>query len=526
MKEQLPKYTIDGKDYWVDLRKNEFRSVEWEKVTIPFELLTPSNHGYYLIYDQAYDCHTNDFGLTKINGKGSITEIPPLHQLDPIGMERMYGVWGGPWENVNDTDWIIQSFLKNKNLDGNRPTLLLDGDEYTLDETGKLLVPHHKSKRSLTKENFFYFEVSTKSMEFFDLVNQKMIRLNKDLSFKKMLPPYCIRIGLNHTKHERMFNDRRSRPKKLRKGPRVEKVITKESANQILSGYAVVNIFALACRSEFRKSNSKKRLIYRVDHTDFEVNLAENCIQASNNGTNRIYFHQMNYMGGSYEFRFDRVLQRQAAPFDTNEQDISIERIPGKNVLDPEYMADRYNVRLESVAGSNDFEIMVGKEYLKRRMDGELPKIRGVYRSPSEARSEIKGLANEYLVDFKSGLLIAQKDGCPDIRLPPIYDFQSPVIFLYDLKENKVTEITSQGQAYIDEHIVGLRFPSPIEIDPFYSANHLDWDIETTLLKYPPDHSNLLLTYRPISLTQKLNAEDKKLNEKKNIIKGSKRRSL
>jgi hypothetical protein len=179
----------------------------------------------------------------------------------------------------------------------------------------------------------------------------------------------------------------------------------------------------------------------------------------------------MKYADGFYEFRFDRNGQKVAAPFFVDDEDVITVRIPGKNLLNPEYMADKYNLRYESVLSSTDFEIMVDQDLLARRLDGELPKI------------EIFG--KEYSADYKHGRISPPEEGYPHLFLPAGFNCQNPITLYYDLKENRQTSADTLTKNYIEDNLLCVYLPPPLQVDPVFTAEDKGWDLQTTLLNHP-----------------------------------------
>lgn len=109
-------------------------------------------------YAFRYDPDTKDI-FTYQDGPYIAVELQPLKIIDPEGMSRRYGVPLREMENMTDYDIIVKESLVQRRLDGNLPTIDIEGYPFYVDLRMQSLRPHNDfSTRGITFEALLHYQ--------------------------------------------------------------------------------------------------------------------------------------------------------------------------------------------------------------------------------------------------------------------------------------------------------------------------------------------------------------------------------
>lgn len=111
-----------------------------------------------------------------------------------------------------------------------------------------------------------------------------------------------------------------------------------------------------------------------IGGTTFVVDVINEEIKERANLHNVIRFEDMADKGSHYSFSYD--LNDKNIPVLVSRQEHIIEvNIPQMVELDPELVAEKYKVSVESLKGKRDLDLIVDPQLLQKRLNGELPTI-------------------------------------------------------------------------------------------------------------------------------------------------------
>ncbi|RKR80688.1 hypothetical protein BDD43_0820 [Mucilaginibacter gracilis] len=91
---KLPVFTIEGTDFYVDTRLNEFREVDapWNRISM-YELSEGEGGLSGLVYDTLKkNVYEEIIDPDNIPPHVRLVIVPPLKELDPVGLARAYGL--------------------------------------------------------------------------------------------------------------------------------------------------------------------------------------------------------------------------------------------------------------------------------------------------------------------------------------------------------------------------------------------------------------------------------------------------
>lgn len=212
--------------------------------------------------------------------------------------------------------------------------------------------------------------------------------------------------------------------------------------------------------------------IFIIEGTGFLVDVEKQVLRQTNHAQNEISFiTQMQDHGSHYRLLYDPD-QRNAAGDASDNTRIKIIDIPRLAELDPKGMSEKYGIPVKQLAGKTDFEIMVDQEALALRRKGVLPQI---------------DLAGErFIIDVRLHELRHAQHFFPVISLKNLEltdDGWHYECFYHPLLKQPVPldpELTE-----FPDHVVKLRLPNELILDPVGTARHYAMDEQRLLRRYP-----------------------------------------
>lgn len=214
--------------------------------------------------------------------------------------------------------------------------------------------------------------------------------------------------------------------------------------------------------------------IYKIEGTDFIVDVNQMAFIEKNNSENKFFFYQMQDLDSAYDVDYDPLTKN---IYEGDYKDNNYIRIqtPSMTELDPEGMALKYNVPIENIASRTDEDVMISSEALQQRLMGKLNTI------------EIEG--HPFNVDFRMGYLRPHDDfSTQGISLNTLdytepYNETNKTIHLYDPKKHELYEPDLSTLTVLPKGIVVIELPQLMDLDPVGYARKFNWEIKEILLQ-------------------------------------------
>ncbi|MES2457845.1 MAG: hypothetical protein V4594_19965 [Bacteroidota bacterium] len=206
-----------------------------------------------------------------------------------------------------------------------------------------------------------------------------------------------------------------------------------------------------------------------IKGTKFIVDVANDELKQLDNPDNTIWFPHMQDRITHYVLAYD-LEKKTRLPYST---DTTIEvNIPTLISLDPQGMAETYNINIKDLAGKTDYEIIVDQKNLALRSNGKKPEL------------DITG--DIFIIDMERDTLQLKKK--PEVSLA-LADFdhdgrEDIITAFYHTRTKSLTEIDA-GIHELPEHIVQIKIPEEIQLDPVYAALEFHQDFRSFLRNKP-----------------------------------------
>lgn len=211
---------------------------------------------------------------------------------------------------------------------------------------------------------------------------------------------------------------------------------------------------------------------FDIEGTLFIVDVEKQVLREFQNPANEISFiDHMVDKGTHYELRYDPGTNSVAAKHLSDDAVIMAD-VPQMTQLDPYHMAKVYGIPEEQLKGKPDFEVIVDQEALAIRKNGKLPLI------------DING--EPFVVDLRLHELRHAELFYPIISLKSfdISGEEGHYEGFYNTIMKQVVEIDPKLLEFPD-HVVKIRLPDEVELDPIAIARDYGMDEKELLRRYP-----------------------------------------
>jgi len=216
----------------------------------------------------------------------------------------------------------------------------------------------------------------------------------------------------------------------------------------------------------------KVRPVFSIGTDHFIVDIDKQVLREFQRPENEISFiRDMLDQQTHYELRYDPRI-RSATHENLPGNQVQVIRVPQMTELDPENMAVKYGYQVEQLKGKSDFEVMVDQEALAIRHRGKLP-----------------------LIDIAGEAFVV------DLRMQELRHAE----YFYSILSLHSFELTNDGWNYeafyhpimkqtveldpklleMPEHIVRIKIPNEIGLDPVSTARIYGMDERELLRRYP-----------------------------------------
>ncbi|MDT3402318.1 hypothetical protein [Mucilaginibacter terrae] len=215
----------------------------------------------------------------------------------------------------------------------------------------------------------------------------------------------------------------------------------------------------------------KEPVIYMIEGTSFEVDVAHQLLRQTNDRGNTISFtRDMQDKGTHYQLQYD-LDQRKAQPGALTERTKLI-TVPQMAWLDPEGMAQVYGKKVEEVMGRPDYDIIVDAGLVVHRHQGVLPMI------------DIGG--EPFIVDIRSKELrqASNLTNRIPLRQADLSATGDEFLFFYHLADRCTVELDPKLTAFPDQ-VVLVKVPNEVLLDPIATAEACGLDVRQLLRRFP-----------------------------------------
>ncbi len=254
---------------------------------------------------------------------------------------------------------------------------------------------------------------------------------------------------------------------------------------------------------------------YSIEGTPFIVDVNKGELRKVTKPDNIISFSNMQYIGSHYTLDYD-LFTKGLSFFTKDALNTKVVEVPQMVNLDPEGMAQKYNIPVAALQGKTDFDIIVDQDLLRERLNGNLPVI--------------KIADHDFIVDFPLKELRPKNDFNTSIRLHELhYSIEEEKYkAFYHIPSHCIVDINPATIKEIPENLVQIEIPIERKLDPVGAAREYGFDYKDLLIKYPLE-SNLEAKVIPIEKTNlpylvKANNEREKQLQKNKPHKSLRRR--
>lgn len=253
-----------------------------------------------------------------------------------------------------------------------------------------------------------------------------------------------------------------------------------------------------------------------IEGTSFIVDIEQDQLRQADNPDNVILFRDIDFNGTHYSFEYDLTVKNLPFSFPVEPENIREVQLPPRVKLDPEGMAEKYNLPAASLKDKTDYDIIVDQLLLQERLKGKLPVV------------NIAG--HEFSYDFKRNELRSHEPFSSTIKLNDLdYSIEEEKYRgFYNIQTRKIIDIDPAEIKEIPQGAVLIEIPSGHRLDPIATAREHRVDYRNMLLKYPiQEHLEAKVT--PIEKTNipflvKRNRELERQDEKNKSSKSLKRK--
>ncbi|MGV8094849.1 MAG: hypothetical protein AB2L24_23605 [Mangrovibacterium sp.] len=211
----------------------------------------------------------------------------------------------------------------------------------------------------------------------------------------------------------------------------------------------------------------RKLPVYVIEGTDFIVDVEKLQLREKADPENRISVFEMKDVGDGYMFDYSRKVKNLPELF-SDDQDITVVKIPELVKLDPVGMAKKYGLGVEEIKGRTDFDLMVDQDAFRQRLAGRLTTL------------DLAG--HTFYVDIPMGRLRPKDDfpsgGIVFREIAGYYnDQQEAYVIPYNPKTREFQEPDYRQITAIPENLVVVSFPHESVMDPVGFNRKGGWEI-------------------------------------------------
>ena len=210
---------------------------------------------------------------------------------------------------------------------------------------------------------------------------------------------------------------------------------------------------------------------YEIEGTPFIADVMKGELREAANPANIIRFDELYYTGTSYTMQYDRGLKNLPDFFRESAENIRYVEIPQMTRLDPEGMAEKYQLPVDEVKRKSDFELAVDQEQLGQRLKGILPKI------------NIAG--RDYTVDVRLEELRPVTEPFLPIRFSELHGDEDRYRAFYNKDTHQVAKLDMDHITEIPKGIIAIEIPYEWALDPVGMSRKHDCNPVDMLMKYP-----------------------------------------
>jgi hypothetical protein len=217
----------------------------------------------------------------------------------------------------------------------------------------------------------------------------------------------------------------------------------------------------------------KSPVIYMINQTSYEVDIHKQVLRQTNRQANEISFiRDMIDMGYCYHLVYDQQSDTNTY-MEPDGQRYRLVSVPQMTMLDPEGMSDKYDQPTVQIRGRPDFEVIVDHELLAQRKQGILPEI------------DVAG--QRFIVDLALHELRHAYGFTPALNLLSftISDDGNHFEAYYHPVLKQIVELDLK-LLELPEHVIKLKIPNEIGLDPYGAAKIYGMDEYEVLRRYPP----------------------------------------
>lgn len=385
-------------------------------------------------------------------------EIPRIGDIDPDGMCRKYGCTLQDIEHKSDFEIMVNQEAYNKRMDGEPVTIDLAGKRFEVDVANNLLRPQDGGEVVFLNEfHYDYYMEDDEAYHLFYNISEGKVadplsdgsrdrtedRIILEVPNLSMLDPIGANLALGaNPLYGLMYYDLKMN--------HVPKVVPWEEY-----GIGVDN------------QMERKLPTYRIEDTDFIVDVSKLELREKGNETNVIRFEDMRDIGRGYVFEYD--LQEKNVPSAWSDNETTTVRVPEFVELDPVGMAQKYNMPSDEIKGKTDFDIMVDQEAFDMRVNkGILPTI------------DIAG--HTFYVDIRMDMLRPKDDflsnGIVFSDIENFFDEERQLYFIpYHAKTHEFREIDYETITKIPKDLIVVSFPNEMALDPVGWNRHHGFEL-------------------------------------------------
>ncbi len=349
----------------------EFIEKENKKNRIPFDQMRYL--GEY--YELSYDPEKKNIGAPSIGTKLFYIKVPPLKELDRLGMDHKYGK--GTYDK-SDCDYITDYLLK-KSGDGLDKIVRMNGEHYKVTEEGKILAAVNPLMEDISIDDFIAKYIYDENTVFYDLLKEP---LQIEYDFPGSFPQFVVKLDLpDFIIDESLIATPgliidRSKVADDSISNRPTEADLSQFRKMITTSWFLQEILRDERINYAQSIGVGINPTYRLHETEFYVDVDNYRLKQVANPENSISFRDMVYWDDCYEIKYDKSIKNVPSEFDYNPDNIVLLTVPHLTRLNPEAMALKYNLPLEKVQGLKDFDLMVDKDLYDLRMTGKQPIIK------------------------------------------------------------------------------------------------------------------------------------------------------
>ncbi len=213
---------------------------------------------------------------------------------------------------------------------------------------------------------------------------------------------------------------------------------------------------------------------HNIEGTTFLVDIERGLLWQSDNAKNILSLEDMKYTDEGYKFVYD-LTERSLHYALFHSGPTKEVTLPHLARLDPEGMAAKYKLPEEEIRNKTDYDIIVNKEVLAKRLNGQLPVV------------DIAG--RDYQVNYQQRELKATDDSGTSIHLDKLSYFIEEELYrgFYDTTMHHLVDINPATITEIPQGLSMIEIPLDRKLDPVAFAQEEGLDMKAVLVQYPPE---------------------------------------